>query len=287
MNREETKEAHPYEGRLRRVIQYIFDNPAGDLSLDALADVAAMSRFHWHRVHHAMTGETCAQAVRRIRAHRAACWLVQTDWPVAQVAARAGYGNLDSFARVFQRHYGMTPAAFRAAGRPDPISPILRPGVPQMYPFEIRECAAQRLAALSHKGAYPEIGRAFQQVAAVFSARNLWGHARGMVGVYHDSPADVAEPDLRSHAGIIVEQGVAMPSDLEEVQLPGGRHAVLTLKGPYSGLQAAWDHLYGTALPQSGEVPADSPPFEVYLNDPSQTAPADLVTEIHVPLAGA
>lgn len=37
--REETKEAHPYEGRLRRVIQYIFDNPAGDLSLDAPADL--------------------------------------------------------------------------------------------------------------------------------------------------------------------------------------------------------------------------------------------------------
>lgn len=286
LDQEEARGAHPYEDRLRRVIRYIFDNPAGDLSLDALADVAAMSRFHWHRVHHALTGETCAQAVRRIRAHRAACWLVQTDWPVAQVAARAGYANTDSFARVFQRHYGMTPAAFRAAGRPDPQSPILRQGVPRMYPFEIRDCAPQRLAALPHKGPYPEIGRAFQQVAAVFTAQNLWGHARGMAGVYYDSPADVPEPDLRSHAGVILVDGVSMPSDLEEVLLPGGRHAVLTLKGPYSGLPAAWDHMYCTDLPQSGETPADSPPFEIYLNDPSDTAPADLITEIHVPLAG-
>lgn len=286
MDQDETSSAHPFEARLRRVIQYIFDNPAGDLSLDALADVAAMSRFHWHRVYHAMTGETCAQAVRRIRAHRAACWLVQTDWTVDRVAAEAGYDNPDSFARAFRRQYGMTPHAFRTAGRPDLQFPSVNQGEPEMYPFEIRTCAPLRLAALPHSGAYPEIGRAFEQVAAMFTAQNLWSQARGMVGVYYDSPDDVPEAKLRSHAGVAVEANLTMPSDLEEVLLPGGRHAVLTLKGPYSGLKAAWDHLYSTELPHTGAIPADAPPFEVYLNDPSQTAPADLLTEIHVPLAG-
>ncbi|MEN9061824.1 AraC family transcriptional regulator [Ponticoccus litoralis] len=127
-----------YETRIRRVRQYIFDNPDGDLSLDALADVAAMSRFHWHRVFHGMTGETCAQAVRRIRAHRAACWLVQTDWPLETIAARAGYDNAQSFARTFKAQFAMTPAAFRKAGRPDPLDPDFIKGDPAMYPVEIR-----------------------------------------------------------------------------------------------------------------------------------------------------
>lgn len=60
--------ANDYERRLMRVLDYIHDNPAGDLSLDALADVAALSRFHFHRVFRAMTGQTVAQAVRRLRA---------------------------------------------------------------------------------------------------------------------------------------------------------------------------------------------------------------------------
>lgn len=155
-----------------------------------------------------------------------------------------------------------------------------------MYPFEIRDTQPLRIAALPHRGAYPEIGRAFGQVAAVFTAQGLWPQARGMVGVYYDSPEDVPEEDLRSHAGIAVEADFTLPSDLQEVLLPGGRHGVLTLNGPYSGLRLAWDHLYCTALPQSGAEPADQPPFEVYLNDPSDCAPADLVTEIHVPLKG-
>ena len=64
--------ANSYEKRLNRVIDHIHDNPAGDLSLDNLADVAALSRFHFHRVFAAMTGETAAQTVRRMRLHRAA-----------------------------------------------------------------------------------------------------------------------------------------------------------------------------------------------------------------------
>jgi len=73
-----------------RVLKHIHTNPDADLSLDALADVAAMSRFHWHRVFSAMTGETCARAVRRIRLNRAACWLVSTEWSVPDIAGRIG-----------------------------------------------------------------------------------------------------------------------------------------------------------------------------------------------------
>ena len=74
--------ANAYEARMLRVIDYIHDNLDGDLSLDNLADVAAMSRFHWHRVFHAMTGETCAAAVRRVRLNRAAGWCIRIDrWP--------------------------------------------------------------------------------------------------------------------------------------------------------------------------------------------------------------
>ena len=59
--------ANHYEKRLLRVLDHIHDNPAGDLSLDALADVAALSRFHWHRIFRAMTGETAHQTVKRMR----------------------------------------------------------------------------------------------------------------------------------------------------------------------------------------------------------------------------
>ncbi|MGX9354971.1 AraC family transcriptional regulator [Roseobacteraceae bacterium S113] len=274
-----------YEDRLRRVARYIHDNPAGDLSLDALADVAAMSRFHWHRVYLAMTGETCAQAVRRIRAHRAACWLVQTDWPVALIAARAGYGHLTSFERAFAKAYGQTPLAFRKAGRCPPDKSPKHPKEPPMFDIQVTERAPLRMAALPHTGAYPQIGRAFEEVAAVFSARNLWPHSQGMVAVFYDDPSHVDEAVLRSHAGVCVDPAFTIPEALEEVVLPGGSHAELLYTGPYTGLQNAYHDLYGRWLPQSAREPGASAPYEIYLNSPQDTAPEELLTRICAPLA--
>lgn len=276
--------ANDYERRLRRVVDHIHDHPASDLSLDALADVAALSRFHFHRVYAAIVGETATSTVRRMRLHRAAVALVQGRDPVAIIARSVGYPQMASFVRAFSGHYGLTPAAFRNRGELRPFPLHLSPKGPLMYPVTTRTEPARRLAAVPHKGPYPEIGRAFEKLGSTVSARGFYGRFGNMVAVYYDSPADVKPADLRSHAGLEAPVDLPLDPPLEEITLPGGRHAVLTFKGPYAGLQAAYDQLFGIWLPQSGEAPADSPVFEVYLNTPMDTAPADLVTEICLPL---
>lgn len=276
--------ATDYERRLQRVVEHIHDHPAGDLSLDALADVAALSRFHFHRVYAAVVGETAASTVRRMRLHRAAIALVQGNDPVVVIAAKVGYPNLASFARAFAGHYGRTPAAFRTRGELRPF-PLTFPWKgPLMYPVIIRTDPVRRLAAIPHKGHYHEIARAFETLGSTVASRGLYGRFGPMVGVYYDSPADVKPSDLRSHAGLTAPADMALDPPLEEVTLPAGRHAVLTFTGPYAGLQAAYDQLFGLWLPQSGEAPADSPVFEVYLNSPMDTPPDALVTEICLPL---
>jgi AraC family transcriptional regulator len=273
-----------YEKRLLRVLDHIHDNPAGDLSLDALADVAAMSRFHWHRIFHAMTGETAAQAVRRIRLHRAAVWLVQSDLSLGEIARRAGYGSPRSLARAFALQYGCSPAAFRKNG--EIIAERLRmaKGETPVFPVEIADQPPRRIAAVAHTGPYPEIGGAFERLSAIISARGLWPAVRGGVAVYYDDPAATAPEALRSHAGFALVGETAVPEGMEEIRLAAGPAAVLQFKGPYSGLQAAYDFIYGVWLPQAGREVADAAPFEVYLNDPSEVPPEDLLTDIVVPL---
>ena len=274
-----------YEKRMLRVLEHIHANPDGDLSLDALADVAAMSRFHWHRVFHAMTGETCAQAVRRIRLNRAACWLVRTDWPVAEVAARVGYPSVQSFGRAFKQAYGLAPVAFRTSGTEEAPQLLKRDGAREMFDVVIEKAPARRLAAIAHRGPYIEVGKAFEAASAIIGARQLFGQVRGMVGVYYDDPAAVAPEALRSCAGFELTPGVACPEGMEVVDLPAGDVARLRFKGPYAGLQRGYDHLYGMWLPKSGREPGDAPVFELYHNTPRDVPPADLITDICLPLA--
>lgn len=272
-----------YEDRLLRVLTYIHDNPAGDLSLDRLADEAAMSRFHWHRVFRAMTGETCAQAVRRMRMNRAAAWLIQKDWSIDQVAARCGYPNAASFARAFAEDFGQRPGPFREAGRLRP--PLSKPDPEDfpMHPTEIRTEPKRRLATLRHKGAYYTIGQSFEKFGAICEARGLWPQVGPVIGVYLDNPEAVPEAELTSLAGA-EWHGDDIPEGMEEWAVDGGKTAVMTYKGPYSGLAAAYQTLFGQWLPESGEEPADAPCYEISLNNPRTTAPEDLLTEICLPL---
>ena len=277
--------ANDYEKRLMRVLDYIHDNPAGDLSLDALADVAALSRFHWHRVFRAMTGETAAQTVRRMRMHRAATALVREPTPITRIAVDVGYPNAASFARAFAETYGSTPAAFRGRGELRPFNRPLKPEIKLMHPVTIRSEPARRLAAIAHSGPYFEIGRSFEKLFATLTTRNLVQQTGHMVGVFYNDPAQTAPDKLKSHAGVEVSDGLPVAAPLEAVTLPAARHAVLTFTGPYAGLPAAYDQLFAVWLPESGETPADLPSFEIYLNSPMDTEQDKLVTELCLPLA--
>ena len=153
-----------------------------------------------------------------------------------------------------------------------------------MFPVEITTAPSRRLLAVPHRGSYMEIAKAFEKLGVIIASRNLWPQARGMVGVYYDDPAATKAADLRSHAGIVVDAALPSVEGLEDVHLPGGKTAVLHFKGHYSGLPAAYTHLYGTWLPASGSEAAASPLFEDYLNSPMDTAPENLLTDICLPL---
>ena len=60
-----------YHQRLHRVINYINANLDEALDLDTLAEVACLSRFHWHRIYRSLTRETILATVKRLKLSRA------------------------------------------------------------------------------------------------------------------------------------------------------------------------------------------------------------------------
>lgn len=273
-----------YEKRLLRVVEHIHANLSGDLSLDELADVAAMSRFHFHRVFRAMTGETCAQVVRRVRLYHVSVLLRQSDLSLDTIAKDAGFSGTDVMARAFRERFGTTPQRFRVNGQSEAFSLDLKKGIWTMFDVDIKQQDEKQLIGLPHRGSYPSIGATYEKLGTILGARNLWPQVQGMVAVYCDDPNSVAEADLRSFAGVAVPPTMQTPEGLEALTIPAGECAVLVFKGPYSGLKSAYDYLYGSWLPESGKDLADVAAYEVYLNSPMDVAPDELLTEICVPL---
>jgi len=98
-----------YKGRILRVLTHIQEHLDEALDLEELAQVACFSSFHFHRIFAAMTGETIAVYVRRLRLERAAMELRSGAKQVIQVALDAGYEGHSAFTRAFKAAYGVSP----------------------------------------------------------------------------------------------------------------------------------------------------------------------------------
>lgn len=275
-----------YAERLARVSGYVWAHLDDEqLDLNRLAEVACLSPYHWHRIYTAMLGETVAATVKRLRLHRAAGLLAHTDLPVVTVAKRSGYPNLQSFTRIFKATYGMPPAEYRRNGSHAQFKRGLSIGdVAMDYQVDIRTVPAMTAVTVPHTGSYMDIGRAFGQLYMVLGQRGLVQPGQRMVALYYDDPDIVPEAQLRSSAGVVPVRPYAVEAPLETREIRGGEYAVLHYKGPYAGMRAAYQWLYGQWLPASGREAADAPAFEDYLNSPRDTPPADLLTDICLPL---
>ena len=100
---------------VRLIIDYMHDHLDQDITLDDLAAVAHVSKYHLIRTFKARTGFPPHTYLQQLRLRRASSLLGQTSASVAQVARESGYRSASQFAAAFRRHYGQSPAHYRAS----------------------------------------------------------------------------------------------------------------------------------------------------------------------------
>ncbi|MEU3105111.1 GlxA family transcriptional regulator [Streptomyces griseoflavus] len=97
---------------LRALIDSVLADPAADHGLPAMARAAAVSPRHLTRLFHTELGTTPARWVERVRLDRAQQLLLDGHG-VTSAARHSGFGSDETLRRVFVRHLGITPTAYR------------------------------------------------------------------------------------------------------------------------------------------------------------------------------
>jgi len=103
----------PPDSILRKVLDEITANPAGDHSVQRLAQRAAMSERHLARLFVAETGITPARFVERVRVEAARAMVEAGSTPIETIAEHAGFGSAETMRRAFLRVLGVVPAEYR------------------------------------------------------------------------------------------------------------------------------------------------------------------------------
>jgi transcriptional regulator GlxA family with amidase domain len=104
-------------GRFDTLLAWMEDHLAEPLTVERLADQAAMSPRHFARAFTAETGVTPAKAVERLRLEAARDRVETSVESVDGVAERTGFGDAERMRRAFLRTYGHPPQALRRAAR--------------------------------------------------------------------------------------------------------------------------------------------------------------------------
>ena len=100
-----------------KALWYIENNFAGELTLDAIAGVAGVSRFHASRAFGEAIGRPITHYVRGRRLTEAAKALASGAQDILTVALEVGYGSHEAFTRAFREQFGVTPETVRARAK--------------------------------------------------------------------------------------------------------------------------------------------------------------------------
>ena len=101
--------------QVKRVTNYMAENLDQDISLDELAALASLSRFHFCTAFRLATGQTPHNWLTAMRIQQARRLLAEGDLPIIHVALAVGYQTPSAFAATFRNATGVTPSAFRRA----------------------------------------------------------------------------------------------------------------------------------------------------------------------------
>lgn len=276
-----------YERRIRLAQHTLEARLDEDVSLAELADVAAMSRFHFHRVFSGVTGEPVVGYRRRLRLERAARQLIHTRRPILDIAIEAGYGSHEAFTRAFGDAFGVAPSRYREGDR-RPGTPSRQRRRPDPIDVSVAELSERTLVARRLVGPVDQLGASWAEFVQ-------WSHDAGLTGpddgrpalwgLAHDDAETTPEDRYRYDACLELDSARPVPIApsgwaLRTVTVPAGQYAVTMHHGSFDTLANTYLALVGTWFPEHGHVLASEPIVEHYRRP--DDAAGMVVTEVRV-----
>ena len=264
-----------YGVRINRALNYAQENLPAYVELDEVAQIAAFSPYHFHRVFILVVGESFASFMRKRRLEWAAMELLNTKRRILDISLDVGYETQESFTRAFKCHFYTTPGKFRSKVR-SPQEAFL--GLKSTFEIQIGELMKPEI--IEH-GSFVVVGIKKDYDNPDFSGalsqwQEFWSRSHEVKTTNSNCYYGLSVVPTRTRqknncsgtfqylAALEAVDGETVPKGMTKLTMPPQKYAKYTFKGPVSGFKAVimngWTHY----LPESGLEAVESPEIEVY-----------------------
>lgn len=274
-----------YVQRINKVVAYINNHLDETLDLKTLANEAALSDFHFHRIFKALKGEAIGGYITRLRLEATARLLRYTALTIEEIAFNIGYETPASLSKAFKKQYGISPTEYRTNKdtyimKKEIINPDLALKAPKIVTLE-----PKNLIYVALTGAYGSLdyGKAYEQLWAVIKAQKLFTKGIESICISYDDPKITEGSLQRSDVCLAIHKSATPQEEVSCKTLAGGKYAVFFYQGSYENLSQVYDAAVRWVIDHEYTL-REEPFFEKYLNDARRTPKEKLKTEIYIPI---
>lgn len=274
-----------YVQRINKVVAYINNHLDETLDLKTLANEAALSDFHFHRIFKALKGEAIGGYITRLRLEATARLLRYTALTIEEIAFNIGYETPASLSKAFKKQYGISPTEYRTNKdtyimKKEIINPDLALKAPKIVTLE-----PKNLIYVALTGAYGSLdyGKAYEQLWAVIKAQKLFTKGIESICISYDDPKITEGSLQRSDVCLAIHKPASPQDEVSCKTLAGGKYAVFFYQGSYENLSQVYDTAVRWVIDHQYTL-REEPFFEKYLNDARRTPKEKLKTEIYIPI---
>jgi AraC family transcriptional regulator len=252
----------------QKALWYIESHLASALTLDEVAAIAGVSRFHMVRAFAAATGLSVMRYVRARRLSEAARALANGAPDILSIALDADYGSHEAFTRAFRDHFGVTPESVRDNAQLDTIDllePITMDStiIDNLQPPRFETGKSLLVAGPGERYTW-ESGAAIPGQWQRFHQKvDQIPHRVGKVAYGVCCNGDDSG-NFDYIAGVEVSDFSDLPREFSRVRIPEQRYAVFSHKDHISTIRRTVNTIWNHWLPASGLKAADAPSFERY-----------------------
>ena len=274
-----------YVQRINKVVAYINNHLDETLDLKTLANEAALSDFHFHRIFKALKNEAIGGYITRLRLEATARLLRYTSLTIEEIAFNIGYETPASLSKAFKKQYGISPTEYRTNKdtyimKKEIINPDLALKTPKIVTLE-----PKNLIYVALTGAYGSLdyGKAYEQLWAVIKAQKLFTKGIESICISYDDPKITEGSLQRSDVCLAIHKPATPQDEVSCKTLAGGKYAVFFYQGSYENLSQVYDTAVRWVIDHQYTL-REEPFFEKYLNDARRTPKEKLKTEIYIPI---